>query len=359
MVNKHPVFSYKIPDPCSEKRGFLRESSKSKSVKELDEATCLHRNGLDEYLAVIFPGQVFVHDSTIPGIKKRYRPDYRCEQLKLIVEFDGLQHYTSPENICKDEEHTKFYESLGYNVVRIPYFIQLTNQAVKKLFGVEVREKLFNVSFPSLKNGATPAFLCCEGVYRMAKEFAEFPEQYKVNIDFLKSWDKAYSKLNGVEYLEEAYYEQNPKKVSGDPYKFYLEGIEYLNIALYEHKKILEKNVDGFGTIHSGPRNSNLALSIEFFMKSIKLKQNDSAISSHNLKKLFKTMNHKTQCDISNMFDKRKTGISLEELLEKERTAYVDRRYISEETSKEKQFYIDDMFAFANIVKEVASKLCE
>lgn len=40
--------------------------------------------------------------------------------------------------IRKDGENQKIYESFGYHVVRIPFFIQLTNEVVKILFGVEV-----------------------------------------------------------------------------------------------------------------------------------------------------------------------------------------------------------------------------
>lgn len=51
----------------------------------------------------------------------------RSESLKLIVEIDGLPHYQNPIVILKDKEKTKLYEEFGYKVVRIPYFIQLTN----------------------------------------------------------------------------------------------------------------------------------------------------------------------------------------------------------------------------------------
>ncbi len=84
---------------------------------------------------------------------------------------------------------TQKYRQNGYNVVRIPYFIQLTNVAVEKLFGVKVNEPLFNVSYPSLGGTAmkhNPSCLCPEGLKRMAREFKNFPEQYKVNIKSLK-----------------------------------------------------------------------------------------------------------------------------------------------------------------------------
>ena len=141
----------------------------------------------------------------INDINYRSRPDYRSETLKLIIEFDGLQHYTKPDIIEKDIRLTKIYENLGYKVVRIPYFIQLSNNAVKKIFGIEVKEILFDESIPSLGyNGQnTPAYLCPAGLVRMVKEFQNFPEQYKTNLDFLKKQNEPFK--TGIEFLEIEY----------------------------------------------------------------------------------------------------------------------------------------------------------
>ena len=192
-----------------EKWGFLRETKEAAQKAGIDKATGLVRTGLDEYLKVIFPkDNNWIHDKTIgkalDGKKLRARPDYRNEKLRLIVEFDGVQHYTSPERIRRDVSNTEKYKRLGYKVVRIPYFIQLTNAAVKKLFGVSVKAPLFNPKYASLStvNGA-PAWLCPSGLERMAKEFVKFPEQYKVNIDALKNCNDDY--LTGASLLEAAY----------------------------------------------------------------------------------------------------------------------------------------------------------
>ena len=170
--------------------------------KFLREVSDSEHTGLDEYLSVIFPDtHDWIHDKRIEGVKSQRRPDYRSESLKLIVEFDGVQHYTNPLNIAHDYQGTLFYESLGYKVVRIPYFVQLTNKAVKKFFDVDVTEPLFDETMPSLgiKERNTPAFLCPAGIERMAKELKEFPEQYRVNVDYLKSLNN--ERLTGVSYL--------------------------------------------------------------------------------------------------------------------------------------------------------------
>lgn len=175
------------------KFGFLRENKEKALKTGIDTETGLCRTGLDEYLNVIFPNiNDWVYDKQIPkelcnGIITKRRPDYRSEKLKLIIEFDGLQHYTNPDVILNDKIGTELYQKLGYKVVRIPYFIQLTNKAVKTLFGVETKIELFNENIASLRssNRNTPAYLCIAGIERMKNEFKLFPEQYKINKEAL------------------------------------------------------------------------------------------------------------------------------------------------------------------------------
>ena len=193
-----------------QKWGFLRETREMAKKAGKDKDTGLHRTGLEDYLTIIFPNtNDWIHDKAtdiiVDGKRSLVRPDYRSESLKLIIEFDGLQHYTSPLNIEKDIRHTKLYENHGYKVVRIPYFIQLTNAVVESMFGVIVKEYLFNGDIPSMGvlGGNTPAFLCSAGVTRMAQEFKKYPDQYKVNVDFMQSQNEPF--LTGVEYLESAY----------------------------------------------------------------------------------------------------------------------------------------------------------
>ena len=125
--------------------------------------------------------------------------------MKLIIEFDGLPHYTNPDIIEKDLKNTELYEGFGYKVIRIPYFVQLTNKAVETLFGVKVSEDLFDGVFPSLgiKGRNTPAYLCPAGIQRMAKEFKKFPEQYLTNINALKEQNDIFK--SGIDFLVKEY----------------------------------------------------------------------------------------------------------------------------------------------------------
>ena len=181
--------------------------SKGNACIDLD--TGLHRTGLEEYLGVIFPDVAdWVHDKSIPNSDRKTRPDYRSESLKLIVEFDGMPHYQNPDVIFKDRENMKAYEALGYKVVRIPYFIQLTKTAIRQMFGVEMDCEMFNENIPSLgkKGRNSPAYLCYEGLKRMASDFKKYPEQYRVNVEFMKSQNDDF--FTGVSLLE-YFYEKN------------------------------------------------------------------------------------------------------------------------------------------------------
>lgn len=192
------------------KWGYLCETSEdAKSFHNLD--TGIHYTGLDEYLAVLFPDvDDWIHNEvvgTVDGTKILLRPDYMSVKLRLIIEFDGLSHYTDPSLIHKDEIITAFYEKHGYKVVRIPFFIELTNKAVKTLFGISVEESLFDERIPSMgpKEEDTPAFLCNAGIKRMAREFKRFPEQYDTNINFLKSQPQDVQYLIEYELLEKEF----------------------------------------------------------------------------------------------------------------------------------------------------------
>lgn len=213
--------------------GFLRETQKA--AKEANEIDGVSRTGLDEYLRRdIFPDVEWIHDRPIKevfdGKKQMIRPDYRNVEKKLIIEFDGIQHYTQPNKIAKDIANTRIYQGLGYKVVRIPYFIQLTNMAVKTLFGVDAEAPLFDGNIPSFEEQGwcNPAYLCAVGLERMAAEFQFFKDQYVVNLNALKKWSKEDSCGDlkfGANILERAFEWtlNNPSSLSKWPW---LEGLE-------------------------------------------------------------------------------------------------------------------------------------
>ena len=202
------------------KWGYVRETRKQADNAERDDG--VHRTELIDYLNAIFIQKTdWIHDK--PFVKGRQiRPDYRSEMLNLIVEFDGVKHYTDPTTIVKDKKNEEIYKKQGYKIVRIPYFIQLTKEVVNQMFrsvkGFKpVAEPLFPEGVASFSKSCivekypySPAFLCPAGLKRMAEDFLKYPEQYETNLKALKELNN--DELSGVKFLEEAYEEAKKEK---------------------------------------------------------------------------------------------------------------------------------------------------
>lgn len=90
----------------------------------------------------------FVHDKVVPNSDIKLRPDYRCDKLKLIVEFDGYYHYNNSKIILNDYIKDNCYRNLEYSIIRIPYFIQLDYRVINLLFSsYDINKDSFN-SYP-------------------------------------------------------------------------------------------------------------------------------------------------------------------------------------------------------------------
>ena len=182
------------------KWGYLREAREQ--AKGYDADNGLSRTALIDYLLAIFPEtkeEDWIHCGKLDNIPEKQRrdfePDYRNEELKLIVEFDGTDHYKNVKNIKRDADRNNFYKKYGYKVVRIPYFIQLTKTVIKQMFGVDMQEEMFPEGVGSMgpngdyaKEGNTPAFIPRQGIIRMARDFKDYPEQYEANMNDMKKY---------------------------------------------------------------------------------------------------------------------------------------------------------------------------
>lgn len=136
---------------------------------------------LGEELNLFFPNQTFVHNRVVPESGILSRPDYRCDALKLIVEFDGHLHYCDPKVIKGDIRKDNTYSKMGYQIVRIPYFVQLSTPTIKYLFGLVFE---FQQYFPHgfISSGCIlPAMFCEIGVKRFKNDLSRF-EPIKLQI---------------------------------------------------------------------------------------------------------------------------------------------------------------------------------
>ena len=136
----------------------------------------LNEAKLGELLKILFPNNDFIHDKAVPtSTNRRKRPDYRCDELSLIIEFDGFGHYTIAKNIISDIDKDEDYTTLGYKVIRIPYFIQLTKEVILDLFNIELKNDLYNYPHGFIdKKAVLPADFCELGVTKFREDLVRF-----------------------------------------------------------------------------------------------------------------------------------------------------------------------------------------
>lgn len=113
----------------------------------------------------------------VSGLGRRYRPDFRSERYRLIVEYDGDEHYRSAKKILGDQERDAVFVAAGYRVIRIPYFVQLKRDVIVALFGDAAEDPSDFQQFPHgfiAKTVVMPADFCELGIVRFEADLARF-----------------------------------------------------------------------------------------------------------------------------------------------------------------------------------------
>ena len=132
-----------------------------------------------------------VSNALVPGVVRRFRPDYRSERHKLIVEFDGDQHYRSAKHVINDKVRDQILIEAGYRVARVPYFVQMTAPVIGQLFGTLVSNQECFKDFPHGFIADTvvfPADFCELGVERFLEDLSFF---HTIRADILASLQRA------------------------------------------------------------------------------------------------------------------------------------------------------------------------
>ena len=113
----------------------------------MPEPPYLDETGLGRFLRARLDPEV-IANKPVPGLIQRYRPDYRSEARRLIVEFDGSQHYQRATHVLRDRVRDAVLADAGYTVVRTPYFVQLVPETICHLFGDLVTDRSSFKDFP-------------------------------------------------------------------------------------------------------------------------------------------------------------------------------------------------------------------
>lgn len=126
-----------------------------------------------------------------------FRPDYVNYTKKLVVEFDGYQHYTQSKVILSDSSKTKLLTDAGYKVVRWPYFVQLDSRSVYEYFGLDLDiEQKYPHGFIDSKC-VLPADFCIAGHHRFLNDLRNFKTYMSIGKEIFASLQ---TKLDYMDY---------------------------------------------------------------------------------------------------------------------------------------------------------------
>lgn len=151
----------------------------------------LTEKSLGELLKKLFPNKDFIHDRIVPNSGTKRRPDYRNDELKLIVEFDGYRHYTTATKIYNERDKYNTYCSMGYKVVRIPYFVQPSREVIKHLFDKDVDIKQTYPQGFIDEKAMLPCDFCELGVEKFKEDLKRFNYIEKEILDSLEEKSKS------------------------------------------------------------------------------------------------------------------------------------------------------------------------
>ena len=110
----------------------------------------------------------------LPNSRRRWDMAYRRGEHTTVVEYDGDAHYRDPLKIKVDNEKDAVATSLGFTVVRIPYWIQLDTETLSHYFGLNAE---VNQDFPHgfITTKLFPGSYCEMGITRFQNDLESLP----------------------------------------------------------------------------------------------------------------------------------------------------------------------------------------
>ncbi|MFL5243174.1 MAG: hypothetical protein ACJ8FY_13800 [Gemmataceae bacterium] len=110
----------------------------------------------------------------LPGSRRRFDMAFLDHSTKVLVEYDGDEHYRDSMKIKADRQKDKLATENGMRLVRIPYWVQLDQTMARHWFGLEADiEQSFPHGFITTK--LFPASFCELGIARFRRELNSLP----------------------------------------------------------------------------------------------------------------------------------------------------------------------------------------
>lgn len=139
------------------------------------------------------------HDVETQFQVKNYRYKWDLRYKNFLVEFDGSFHYEKVKTLLSDSRKDQVARNHGFEIVRIPYWLQLTPETFSYFFNesCQVRTQ-YSHGFID-KNASLPANFCGLGIQRFQKELENLRKhQQDVFRDIVDSLNK---KIDDLGYL--------------------------------------------------------------------------------------------------------------------------------------------------------------
>ena len=146
----------------------------------------------------------FMEEQKVDG-KPRCRWDMYMtfpDGREIAVEFDGDQHYRDTLVMKLDLEKEDLADESGIEVVRIPYWVQLTDETAKHYFGDLFDDIHIEQDYPHgfIKSKIFPASYCALGVERFMAELHDLP--YDIFVEILMNlFDRAFDEAYAPEFI--------------------------------------------------------------------------------------------------------------------------------------------------------------
>lgn len=125
------------------------------------------------------------NEINVPDTRKRWDMGFNYNNNIYIVEFDGDQHFRDSLIIKSDDIKDEIAKSLNYITIRIPYFIQLTNETFKYYFNFIQKDINITQNYKHGfidKKAKLPASFCELGKEKYNKIFESCPRNIQKEI---------------------------------------------------------------------------------------------------------------------------------------------------------------------------------
>lgn len=133
----------------------------------------------------------------LPTGCRRWDMSYELGGVITVVEFDGDAHYRDTLKIKTDKEKDAVARERNFQIIRFPYWVQLTTETLAHYFGLTA---VIDQNFPHgfITTRIFPASFCELGVFRFKCELDSLPAQVRDSV-IASLNDRAAE--HGIEYV--------------------------------------------------------------------------------------------------------------------------------------------------------------